>query len=194
MHHTMNARTEFIKQTLHYRGIRSSRTQHEFSCINGCTIHFVLQTESPAIDKFFRNSMVVALGIFLSQILSKNIMTSTRQTIRAHSAIIFFLVSGLPTTAQTYNNVAWTNIGIVDNIAALHSTRYRTVHNYRTNQVAHISRFTSGSINTYAHITHLLEKFVSTIYNSTYYLARNEHLVATNRTGNKYIVYRAHTE
>ena len=73
-------------------------------------------------------------------------MTSTCQSVRTHTAIVLFLVSSLSERSKTYDNVARTDVGIVDNVLALHTASHSRVDNDSAYKVANVGCLATGSI------------------------------------------------
>ena len=68
--------------------------------------------------------MIETFWVFLSEILGENIVASRGESVAAHTAVVLFLVCSLTCRGKTYDNVARTDVGIVDDIAAFHSAGY----------------------------------------------------------------------
>ena len=138
--------------------------------------------------------MIVALRIVLSEILGEYIVAGRGQTVATHTAVVLLLVSSLTGRRKTYDNIAWADVGIVDDIAALHAAGYGRVNDDGTNQVAYIGSLTAGRIDAYTHLAHLVEQVVGTIDDSRDHLARDEHLVAADGRANEDVIYGTHAE
>ena len=194
MYHTVNFRAKFIKQFLYYRCICTSWRENKFSGINWSTLNWVCQFITATIYEFVRNSLIKTLRIFLGKILCKNVMTSTCQSVTAHTAVIFLFVCSLPATAKTNDYIAWTNVCIVNDITSLHTASDCRIHDDSTNKVAHICSFTTCCINSDTHLAHFFKKFIRAIDNSRNHFAWNEHLVAADSRRNENIVDSSHAE
>ena len=194
MHHTVNMRTQFIQQTFHHWSICASRTQHQFTSINGTAFHFVCQAIMSAINEFFGNSFVKTFGIFLCKILCKNIMSRRSQSIATHSAVVCSFIRGLTARRKSHNHISWTYICIVNHLTALHTTSHRAIHDDCAHQIANICRFTASGINANTHFAKTLQQFVRTIDDSTDYFTRYKHLVSANSRRNQDIVYSTHAK
>ena len=134
--------------------------------------------EPTAVNEVLGHCMIVGLGIFLRQILGENIMTSRSQTVGAHTTVVFLLVGGLSETCKTDDDIACSDIGIVDDIGALHSASDRGIDDDGACQVADISCLATCSIDTNTHLTQFGHQFVVAIDDGTNDFARDEHLVA----------------
>ena len=138
--------------------------------------------------------MVKALGIFLCQILGKDIMTGAGQTVAAHTAIVMFLIGSLTGRAQTHNDITGTDVGIVYHVRALHAAGHSRVYDDRTHQVAHIGGLTTSGIDANTHLTHLSQQLVGTVDDGRDYLARHQHLVTADGARHQDVVDSAHTQ
>ena len=61
--------------------------------------------------------MIETFWVFLSEILGENIVASRGESVAAHTAVVLLLVCSLTCGGKTYDNVARTDVGIVDDIA-----------------------------------------------------------------------------
>ena len=107
-------------------------------------------------------------------------MTGTCKSVRTHTAIVLLLVCSLTERCQTYNNVTWTDVGIVDNVLALHTASHCRVNDNGTYEVANVGSLSAGSIYANTHSTQFGKQFVSTVDNGRDNLARYEHLVTSD--------------
>ncbi|CUQ60131.1 Uncharacterised protein [Segatella copri] len=110
--------------------------------------------------------MVVALRIVLCEILGEYIVAGRSKSVAAHTAVVLLLVSSLTCRRKTYDDIAWTDVGVVDDIAALHAAGNGRVNDDSTNQVAYVSSLTAGRIDADTHLTHLVEQVISTVDDS----------------------------
>ena len=124
--------------------------------------------------------MVIALGIFLSQILCKDIVTGTCQSVAAHTAIVLMLISSLPRGTEPHDDIARTDVGIVDDILAFHSARDGRVNDDGTYQVTDICSFTTRGPDADTHAAQFRKQLVSAVDDSTDDLTGDQHFVATN--------------
>ena len=90
-------------------------------------------------------------------------MACAGQSVTAHTAIVFFLISSLSVRCQTYNHIARTDIGIVYNNCALHAAGHCRVYDNGTYKVAHIGCFATGGINAYSHFAEFGKQFIRTV-------------------------------
>ena len=92
-------------------------------------------------------------------------MTGTCQTVAAHSAIIFMLISSLAIRRQTNNDVAGTYVCVVDDIRTFHTASHCRVDDNRAYEVADIGSLASSGVYAYAHLAHLLQQLVGAVNN-----------------------------
>ena len=71
-------------------------------------------------------------------------------------------------------------VAVVDDIAAFHAAGHGAVNDDGAHQVAHIGRFATSGIYTYAHLAQLGQQFVGTVDNGGDYFAWNQQLVTAN--------------
>ena len=107
--------------------------------------------------------MVIALWIFLSQILCEDIVAGTCQSVAAHATIVLMLISSLPRGTETHNDITRTDVGIVDDILALHAASDSGVNDDGTYQIADICSFTTGCIYAYTHFTEFGQQFICSV-------------------------------
>ena len=107
-------------------------------------------------------------------------MAGAGKSVTTHTTVIFFLISGLPAGGQAYNHITRTDIGIVDDIRALHAASYRRVYDNGAYQVADIGRFAAGGIYAYTHFAKFCQQFIRSVDNGGNYFSRNEQLIASD--------------
>lgn len=107
-------------------------------------------------------------------------MAGAGQSVASHTAVIFFFVSGLSVRSQTDNDVTRTDIGVVDDIGALHAASHGRVYDNGTDQVAYIGSLAAGGINAYSHITKLGKQFVRSVDDGRNDFSGNEQFVASD--------------
>ena len=190
----MDFGAQFIQQFLDDRSIGTGGRKHHLAGCERAVRNDIVQTLCAAIDKFLGHCMVIALGVFLCQILGKHIMTGTGEAVAAHTSVVFLFVGGLSAAAQAHNHISGSDIGIVDDIAALHAAGDSAVHDDGAHQVAHIGRLATGAVDTDAHFAQFLHQLVGAIDDGAYHLTGNEHLVAADGAAHQNIVHRTHTE
>lgn len=86
----------------------------------------------------------------LRQRFREHIVAGAGQSVMLYTAVIFF-VSGFSVRSQTDNNVTRTDIGVVDDIGALHAASHGRVYDNGMDQVAYIGSPAAGGINAYSH-------------------------------------------
>ena len=138
--------------------------------------------------------MVETFGIALCQVFSKDIVARRRESVAAHSAIVGGFVRGLSRRREAHDDVAGTDVGIVDDVASFHATSHRAIYNNRAHQVAHIGSFAAGCVDAHAHFAQLREQLVRAVDDGTDHLAGNEHFVAANGRRHQDIVDRPDTQ
>ncbi len=138
--------------------------------------------------------MVVALRIVLCEILGEYIVAGRSQTVATHTAVVLLLVSSLTSRRKTYDHITRADVGIVDDVAALHAAGYGRVNDDGTNQVAYIGSLAAGRIDADTHLAHLVEQVVGTVDDSRDHLARDEHLVTADGRADEDVIYCAHAE
>ena len=194
VYHSVNLRTQFVEQFLHYRSIGASGREDEFACVDRRTLNRVCQFVRTTVHEFFRHSLVIALGISLGQIFAEDIVSGAGKSVRTHSAVVLLLVGGLAKACETHDDVARTDVLVVNHIAALHAAGNRRVHDDSTNEIAHVSSLSASGIDADTHVAHLLQQFVSTVDDGRNHLARDEHLVAANGAADQDVVRSTHAQ
>ena len=74
VHHTVNLRTQGIKQLLHYRRIRTRWREYQFTRIQRRALYSIGQFQCPTVNQFLGHSLVIALRVLLSQVFAEHIM------------------------------------------------------------------------------------------------------------------------
>ena len=194
MHHAVNLRAQGIQQFFHHRGIGTGRRQHQLARIDGTAFHGIRQMQFTAVHQFVGHGMVVAFRVFFCQILGKDIVTRRGQTVTAHTAVVFFLISRLPVTGKSYNDIARANPCIVYHIAAFHAAGHGRIHNDGTHQVTHISRLTACGIDPHAHLAQFGQQLVRTVDDGRNNLTRHQQLIASDGRRYKDVIHRAHAK
>jgi len=138
--------------------------------------------------------VVIALRIFLSQVLGEDIMPCGGQAVAAHATVVAVLVGSLPRRAKADDDITRADVGIVDDVAALHAAGDGAVNDDGAHQVAHVGRLSACRPDADAHRAQLLQQLVSTIDNGRDDLAGNEQLVAPDGRADKDVVRGTHTQ
>ena len=89
---------------------------------------------------------------------------------------------------------SWTDIGIVDDIAALHAAGDGRVHDDGAYQVAHIGCLTTCGIDADSHLTQLSQEFVGAVDDGGDDLTGNEFLVASDGRTHQDVVNGSYAE
>ena len=194
VHHTMDFGAQLVEQSLHHGSISARRRKHQTAGIDRRTFDSIGQAVAAAIHKLFGHCLVVALGIFLRKILIENIMAGRGQAITTHSTVVAGFVGSLSGRRKSHDDIARTDVGIINHIATFHAAGYGAVHNDGAHQIAHIGRFATGGINTHTHIAHLLQQLVGTVDDSRNHFAGNEHFVTPDGARHKDVVNCSHTQ
>ena len=121
-------------------------------------------------------------------------MTGGSQSIAAHTAIIFFFISGLSMRGKSHNDISRTDIGIVDNICTFHAACHCTVYDNSADEITYIGCFTSGGIYAYSHFTKFGQQFVCSVNDGGNYFSGDKQLVTSDSRGYKNIVNGTHTK
>ena len=138
--------------------------------------------------------MVVALRIVLSQIFGEDVMAGGGKAVGAHTTVVTFFVSSLACRGKTNNHVARTDVRIVDDISTFHTAGDGGVDDDRPYQIAHVGRLTPCGIYADTHLTQFGQQLVRAVDDGRDYLTRDEHLIASDGTGNEDVVYGTDTE
>ena len=138
--------------------------------------------------------MVVALRIFLGQILGEDIVAGGGQAVAAHAAVVLLLIRGLTITCKAHDDVARTNLCVVYHVAALHAAGHGAVHDDGAYQVAHVGRLAACGIDAHAHLAQFGQQFVCAVDDGGDDLARHQQLVAPDGAGHEDVVHRAHAK
>ena len=194
VNHTVNLWAKLIQDFLDNRSIGTGRREYQLTGVDRRTLNLIGQLIFAAVNQLIWHGVVVALRIVLSEILGEYIVAGRSQTVATHAAVVLLLVGSLTCRRETYDNIAWTDVGIVDDVAALHAAGYGRVNDDGTNQVAYVGSLTAGRIDSDTHLAHLVEQVVGTVDDSRDDLARDEHLVAADGRANEDVVYGAHAE
>ena len=75
MHHSMYRRAKLVEHPADYRRVGTRRRKHELSGIHWRACYGVGKAVAAAINEFFGHGLIVTLGIFLSKILGKYIVS-----------------------------------------------------------------------------------------------------------------------
>ena len=138
--------------------------------------------------------MVKALRILFSQILAEHIVARRSQPIAAHTSVVALLVGSLSRRRKTHNDVARTDVGIVDNVSTLHTTGHGTVNDDGAYKVAHVSCLATSGPDADTHLAKLLQQFIRSIDDGRNDLARNQHLVTSDGGRNEDVIHSTHAE
>ena len=65
--------------------------------------------------------MVVRLGVFLGEIFGEDVVAGGGESIAPHTAVVLVLVGGLTEAGETDDDVARVDVGVVDDVGALHA-------------------------------------------------------------------------
>ena len=190
----MNLWAQLIEQLLDDRSVSTGRREYQLTCIDRGTFHLIGQLILAAIYQLVWYGVVEALWVFLSQVLGEDIVASAGQAIATHTTIVLLLVSSLTGRGQTHDDITRTDVGIVDDIAALHAASHGRVNDDGAYKVAHVCGLTTSRIDADAHLTHLVEELIGTIDDGGDYLARYEHLVASDGRRDEDVVNGTYTE
>lgn len=79
-------------------------------------------------------------------------MSCRSKAVTAHTAVIGFLIRGLPIRGHTYNHIARLYMRIIYHIAAFHTTGYGTIYNNGPHKVSDIGCLPAGRIHADTHI------------------------------------------
>ena len=180
VYHAVNLLTHTIEHLLDDRGIGARGAEDKFAGIEGTALNGVGKMKPTTINEVLGHCVIVGLGILLCQILGEDIMTSRCQAIGTHTTVVFLLVGSLSETGKTNDNIAGCDVGIVDDIGALHTAGNRRIDDDGACQVTDIGRLAACSIDTDTHLTQFGHQFVVAIDDGTNDFARDEHLVATD--------------
>ena len=194
VNHTVNLWAKLIQELLDYWGIGTGRSEYQLAGVDRRTLNLIGQLILAAVNQLVWHCVVVALRIVLCEILGEYIVAGRSKSVATHTAVVLLLVCSLTCRRKTYDYIAWTDVGIVDNIAALHAAGYGRVNDDGTNQVAYISSLTAGRIDADTHFAHLVEQVIGTVDDSRDYLARDEHLVAADGRADEDVIYGTHAE
>ncbi len=116
VYHTVDFGAECIQKLLYYRCVGAGGGKYQLSCIQRTVFDTVCQFQLATVYQLFGYSLVIAFRVFLCQVFGEYIVACAGQSVTAHTAIVFFLISSLSVRCQTYNHIARTDIGIVYNI------------------------------------------------------------------------------
>ena len=180
VYHTVDFWAQFVEQFFDDWGVCAGRREHELACIDRSTFHLIGQFVFSAVNQFAWYCVVEAFWVFLCEILSENIVAGRGESVAAHTAVVLLLVCSLTSRGKTYDNVARTDVGIVDDIAALHAASYGRIHDDGAYEVAYVSSFATSRVDADAHFSHFVEEFISTVDDSRDDVSRNEHLVSSD--------------
>ena len=121
-------------------------------------------------------------------------MTCRRQAIGTHTAVVFLLVGGLPIAGEAHNDIACSNVGIVDHILALHAAGNGGIDDDGARQVAHIGCLAARAIHPDAHGTQFGHQLVVAVDDGADHLTGNQQLVATDGRRDEDIIDSTHTD
>ena len=194
MDHAVHEGTHLAEQLLDDRGVGAGGREYQMAGIDGSTFHGIRETESAGIDEVVGHGVVITLGVFLGQVLGEDIVAGTGETVAAHAAVVGLLVQCLSAGGEADDNVASTDVGVVDDVGAAHAAGDRAVHDDGAYEVAHVSRFAARGIDADTHGTQFGQQFIGAIDDGADDFARDEHLVAADGGGDEDVVRGSHAE
>ena len=194
VYHAVYFGTHLVEQTLDDGSIGASGGEHQAAGVERCALNGVGESVRSAVDKFLGHGLVVAFGIFLGQVFGKHVVACRGETVGTHAAVVLRFVGGLAAGGEAHDDVAGTDIGVVDDVAALHAAGDGAVDDDGAHEVAYVGRFAPRGVNADAHVAHLLQKFVGAVDDGGDDLAGDEHLVAADGGADKYVVDGAYAQ
>ena len=192
--HAVDLGTHEIQQFLDNGRISAGGGKYQFAGSNGSTFYGIIEFVASAVHQFFGHGVVVGLGVLLCKIFAKDVMACAGQSVAAHTAVVLLFIGGLSAAAESHNDIAGANVGVVNDIAALHTAGYSAVHNDGAYQVAHIGGLAASAIDADAHASHFFHQLVGSVDDGADNLTGNEHLVAADGAADKDVVHRTHAE
>ena len=97
-------------------------------------------------------------------------------------------------TSPGRDDVARTNLRVVDDVAALHAAGHGAVYDDGAHQVAHVGRLAARGIDAHAHPAQFGQQFVRAVDDGRYDFARHQQLVAPDGAGHQNVVHRTHAQ
>ena len=147
-----------------------------------------------AIHQLFGYCVVVALGVVLCEVFGKYVVSCGGESVAAHTAVVALLVGGLACGRQSYDNVAWTDVCIVDYIGATHTACDGTIDDDGAHEIAYIGCLASCAIDADSHLTEFCHQFIGSVDDGRYDFAWDEHLVAPDGRADEDIIDSTHAE
>ena len=138
--------------------------------------------------------MVVGLGVLLGEVLAEDIVAGGGESVAAHATVVFVLVGGLTEAGEAHDDVARADVGVVDDIAALHAAGDGGIDDDGADEVAHVGRLAAGGIDADAHLAQLTQEFVGAVDDGADDFAGDEHLVAPDGGRDEDVVHGTHAQ
>ena len=121
-------------------------------------------------------------------------MAGRSKSVAAHATVVLFFVRSLPARRKSHNNIAGTDVGIVNYLAALHATGYGGINYDCAHQITHIGSFATRRINSYSHFAPFGEQLIGSVDDCSNNFARYKHFVSPNGGRHEDVVNRPDTQ
>ena len=192
VYHTVDFWAIFVENATYDWSVGAGRREDHLAGIDAVDFGGVGEAFATAIYHFVGQVVVEAFGELLGVVFRKNVVACRGQAVAAHTAVIFGLVGGFAVGGKAYDDVAGTDMGVVDYIGAVHTGRDGAVDDDGAYQVAHVGCLAAGQGDAYAEVAHLLQELFGAVDDSADNLARNKALVAANGAAEQDVVDCAH--
>ena len=96
--------TEVLQNRDHQRGVGAGGREDEFTYINTWDFGGVGEFVGTGIDQVIRDAMVVALVVFLGQIMVQHVVARRGKAVAAHAAVVAVLVGGLSVGSEGHDD------------------------------------------------------------------------------------------
>ena len=107
--------------------------------------------------------MVVGLRVFLCEVFAEHVVAGRGKSVAAHAAVVFVLVCGLSEAGEADDDVAGADVGVVDNVTALHAASDGAIDDNGADEVAHVGRLAACAVDADAHLAQLGHELIRAV-------------------------------
>ena len=97
---------ELLQYRYHQRGVGAGGREDELAYVNAGDFGRVGEFVRTGIDQVFRDAVVVAFIVFLSQIMVQHVVSCRGEAIAAHAAVVAVFVGGLSVRGKSHDDIA----------------------------------------------------------------------------------------
>ena len=188
VYHTVHAWAHLVEQFLDDGCVGAGGREYQFAGIDSQFGNLVGQFQLARVYQLFRYGVVVALGIFGSEVFGKDIVAGRGESVAAHTAVVLFFVRGFAVGRESHDDVARAYVLVRYHILALHATGYGAVDDNRAHQVAHVGRLAARAVSVHAQCAQFGKQLFGAVDDGRDYFAGYQQLVAADGRRYQYVV------